>query len=1345
MHHRFLQYLALFLVLLGLSAPSWGKIKPHNDSSSREYFIIHHNLKAGEAIFVPQDKKIPTEAEGATIEDVMMGGTIPMQGIIINEEGAKNHMVKVFMDNKTDLTINGWEGYFSGFDFSPFKSLQSLRIEKIKINQIDVTKNRELRSIRAYDNPELRSIHLGRHRKLIALGIADNPILTDIEFVNAPAILKDLQIVNLYGNRLSVESIQNVIDRLPDVNHLKETPERYYSIWLRSYGNANRYTTEQLQQCIAKNWIPRGVTQDLPRLTEGSFVPHAPSVISFTTNRAIGDTIRIHITRDRSLINAEEKLEVEGLKQIIALPTRFRNDTIRIYRILSQNITFRALDITGFDVPNSQITQITFKNCNALVGLNCNNNQLTSLDLSECPNIGLLECMNNKISNITFAPETNLRTLYCSNNQLTQLDLRRSTITVVLYAQNNKLTSLLLGNKPQLIDIFCNNNQLSSIDVTQCPKLERLQAHKNQISSIDLSGLSNLYLLNLRFNQVASIDLSQTPKLKELDLSNNELDAVDLSACPALEQVGLMANRLNSIDVTRQPKLQMLAIADNNLKEIDVRNNHDLRFLNVTSNILEHLDIRQNPKLKVLMCDRNFIKEKAMWDIVNNLPQHQGQLVVKYYLGDFNNVITDEQVAVATAKGWLVTDNTNASYAGETTNHPSAIVKLTTKVPAGNKIFINVKPNLIKRVEGATLIDSRKSGDETQLTYRVNSPNITIEGRFESLGLTSNQLTQLDVTKAPQLKELWCTGNELQQIDLSQNPELTTFSCIKNKLTTLDVSHNTKLNRLFCYSNNIQGNGMEQLIHSLPTTKDGIFAVINTNGDLNYITAGQVKAATDKGWNVIANNRKPYRGSDVPLTDVSTNVTTLTTSKRVGETVSLNFYSASNFKIEGAVFVGRQDYSYLYRLTSQHITVRGDLEYLNCANNNITAIDATRNPALAELRADNNQLSSINLSQNSQLQEVSLGNNQLTQLDLSQNKALRSINCPNNRLTQLLIPENDELTEILCQNNAIKLAEMETLVKALPQTNNGRFVVFDTQSADEANFISTHLVEEATNKGWSVLTAQRELYEGKSSTPGDDNNNNSGFITFTTEKNVGEEIELYFESDGDVASGDLEFIKNVERDGQTLFLCRLNKQTVTLRGKITHFDCSNSQLSALNVRQCPSLTSLFCENNNLSQLDVSQNRKLKNLGCGINPLSTIELSNNTALEFLAINSCKLQELDVTHNTALTSLYCSNNLIKSAAMDRLIHSLPLVKGGLFVVTDAENNEGNVISKEQAQRAEQKGWKTQDFNGTLLNILSPTIDNAAPLEMYDLSGRRVQGARSRGVIILRQGGRTTKVVR
>ena len=114
-------------------------------------------------------------------------------------------------------------------------------------------------------------------------------------------------------------------------------------------------------------------------------------------------------------------------------------------------------------------------------------------------------------------------------------------------------------------------------------------------------------------------------------------------------------------------------------------------------------------------------------------------------------------------------------------------------------------------------------------------------------------------------------------------------------------------------------------------------------------------------------------------------VITMTTSMAVGEEIYLGIKANGNVSIEGAQDTGETDEYGLksYRLTSQTITIRGDVTSLDCYRSQLTSLDVSGCSALTTLWCYENQLTSLDVSQNTALTTLSCSFNQLTSLNVS--------------------------------------------------------------------------------------------------------------------------------------------------------------------------------------------------------------------------------------------------------------------------------------------------------------------------------------------------------------------------
>ena len=183
-----------------------------------------------------------------------------------------------------------------------------------------------------------------------------------------------------------------------------------------------------------------------------------------------------------------------------------------------------------------------------------------------------------------------------------------------------------------------------------------------------------------------------------------------------------------------------------------------------------------------------------------------------------------------------------------------------------------------------------------------------------------------------------------------------------------------------------------------------------------------------------------------------------------------------------------------------------------------------------------------------------------------------------------------------------------------------------------------------------------------------------GVITMTTSRTVGGIISLRIDANGDIT---IEGVKETLQTEDKVVYYTLTSQTITIRGDVTSFDCSDNQLTSLDVSKNTSLTDLDCFNNQLMSLDVSKNTALEGLYCSENQLTSLNISGCARLE---------------------DLYCFSNCINGEAMTKLVNSLPnrkgMSSGSLWVVSRfSKKGDKNRCSVADVTTARKKNWEVQ----------------------------------------------------
>ena len=108
----------------------------------------------------------------------------------------------------------------------------------------------------------------------------------------------------------------------------------------------------------------------------------------------------------------------------------------------------------------------------------------------------------------------------------------------------------------------------------------------------------------------------------------------------------------------------------------------------------------------------------------------------------------------------------------------------------------------------------------------------------------------------------------------------------------------------------------------------------------------------------------------------------------------------------------------------QGIEFFSELLYLNCSNCNLTELDTSKNPKLADLYCHYNDLTELDLSHNPELFLLGCMGNKLTALDLSHNDQLFEVECSNNKLKMLDVSHNPNLCNLSVRWNRISKLDL---------------------------------------------------------------------------------------------------------------------------------------------------------------------------------------------------------------------------------------------------------------------------------------------------------------------------------
>ena len=762
---------------------------------------------------------------------------------------------------------------------------------------------------------------------------------------------------------------------------------------------------------------------------------------------------------------------------------------------------------------NNQLTALDISTNTKLQRLNCSDNQLTALDVSTNTKLQQLYCSDNQLTALDVSTHTKLHELRCYGN-----GIRGEAMTTLvnglyetsaaasrsLYVYNNETATgnemtteqvaiataknwkVLMSDGDSWVD-YPGVAPGIAIDATNFPDekfrnwiLAQNYGEDGYLTDEEIAGVTEINVQAKFITDLKGIEFFTA--LKELYCSINNLKALDVSKNTALVKLDCHFNQLGSLNVSKNTALQ---------------------YLDCSINQLTTLDVSKHKKLTQLYCYNNLIRDNGMQTLVNNLYDRsatsQGSLYVCDRELSTENEITLSQVAAAKAKNWQVLIKNGADWVGypgglaiDATNFPDEKFRnwilaqsygengyLTDEEIAG-VTGIDVSGKYISNLKGIeffTALTSLSCTDNqltsldvsknTALQYlycynnQLTSLDVSKNTALTNLSCDGNQLAALNVTKNTALQYLSCNNNQLTTLDVSKNTALKVLYCHGNQLTTLDVSKNTKLTTVECYHNSIRGEGMATLVNSLydrsATSQGKLYVYYYETATDNEMTMPQVAAAKAKNWKVMMADG----GSWVDYPGVAPGPAIDATSF---PDATFRAYVSTNFDTDKDGYLSKEEIASVKEITVsnkgitdlkgvEHFTA---LYYLSCYDNQLTALDVSKNTALEYLYCYNNRL---------------------TKLDVSKNTLLKSLKCYKNQLATLNLSKNTKLTQVYCYGNGIRDDGMQTLANNLynrPSTSVGKLYVYRSETA-AGNLMTSAQVTAAKGKNWQVL-----MYNGSS-------------------------------------------------------------------------------------------------------------------------------------------------------------------------------------------------------------------------------------------------------------------------
>ena len=228
-------------------------------------------------------------------------------------------------------------------------------------------------------------------------------------------------------------------------------------------------------------------------------------------------------------------------------------------------------------------------------------------------------------------------------------------------------------------------------------------------------------------------------------------------------------------------------------------------------------------------------------------------------------------------------------------------------------------------------------------------------------------------------------------------------------------------------------------------------------------------------------------------------------------------------------------------------------------------------------------------------------------------------------------------------------------------------------------------------------------------------------ITFTTNKNVGEEIKVSVTLPEGVT------VDNITVEGATLVKTEdtskpneknitysLTAQTVKILGDLTTLICNNNGITSIDISHSK-LVNLYCGQNSITELNTNGNNNLSTLNCENNQLTALDVSTNSELTYLTCNYNKISTLNLPQNNKLWLLACAYNNLKELNVSNF--------NELVDLSCSRNELEKLTVKNNPELARLRFFNTKisqfDFsNNPKLNTLETYSNNLSLAQMQQL---------------------------
>ncbi len=1151
----------------------------------------------------------------------------------------------IYNQNISDLTgiedftalqiLSVFNNQLTSLDLSSNTNLQYLYCQDNQLTSINISQNTALKGLYAYDN-QLGNLDVSNNPSLQTLYCYSNQLTSLDVSQNA-----DLKKIWVHNNQLTALDV--------DANPLLE------QLWCQDNQLTELHIQNGANNLLSGTFTQSGNTYARMRATGNPDLTCIYVDNAAAANNGTGDYQNWE--KDATATYVADAAECQHL-----LETYVPDDNFEAY--LEANgmgngvanddyvTTANIENVTTLDVHGQNISDLTgIEDFAALTTLYCYQNQLTNLDVTQNTALTILWCNDNQLSDLNISQNTALLQLYCSNNQITALDISQNIALIKLNCFDNQLTTLDTSHNINLTELYCGRNQLSTLDLSQNAGLTRFSSSYNQLTDLNLSQNTDLIMVKCNNNQLTGLNVKNGYNTAISDANFDATGNPDLT-CIQVDDAAWSTTNWTNIDATASFSEDCSIVyysltvnttgngsvspsngtyADGTVVTLTATSDAGWEFAGWSGDLTG----TNNPATITMDADKTVtatftrIQHTLTVNTIGN-----GSVSLSPAGGTYDEGTTVTLTATPDA-GWEF-----AGWSGDLTgtNNPATITMDADKTVMA--MFTQLAQTYVPDDNFEHYLEHHDAsgnvvalGAPNSMGNGVENDNYVLTSRISTvtyLRIYNQNIADLTgIQDFTALTNIYCNGNNITSVDFSHNTNLILIDMGYNQISSIDLSSNTALETLSASFNQLT----DLDVSMLPN-------FVSLDVSRNHLTSLNVKNGNNTNFTRFNATNNPNL-TCIQVDDAAwstTNWTNIDATASFSEDCSIVYYSLTvNTTGNGSVSPSSGTYA---DGTVVNLTATPDAgwEFAGWSGD----LTGTNNPATITMDADKTVTATFTRIQHT-LTVNTTGNGSVS-----------------------LSPAGgtyDEGTTVTLTATPDAGWEFAGWSGDLTGTNNPATITMDADKTVTATFtriqhtltvntigngsVSLSPVGGTYDEGTTVtLTATPDAGWEFAGWSGDLNGvSNPAAITMNTDKTV----TATFNQLAQTYVPDDNFEAYLEANGMGNGIANDDSVTTNNINTVTNLDVSGQNIADMTgIQDFAALQTLNCSNNQLTDLDVSGNTSMISLNCSNNQLTGLDVRNGNNANFTAFDATNNPDLTCIFVDDSTAAYLSNWNIDSTS-------------------------------------------------------------------------------------------------